>query len=166
MSIQFKKALAGVIAAVALVLPSGASGAGQAVVVIAKDGTQHQVALADVDRMDIGTDRLTLSDRNGGSKEVAYADLDRVLIGADASSISEIVKPGEIAVWPTRVETAVNISGLGKGAVAKVYDLGGALRGQGRASSEGDVLTIDLSGAEAGVYIVNVENHSVKIIKN
>ena len=49
-----------------------ADAAEKAVVVISTDGTQRQETLANVDRIEIGVNSLTLKTTSGGSQTVAY----------------------------------------------------------------------------------------------
>ena len=154
---------AAVIAFATIAAPLGHAGE-KGVVVIAKDGTRPEAILPDIDRIDIGAASLTLHQLSGAKAEVAYADVDHILIGADVTAVKEIIKPGEIAVWPTKVTTSVNATGLEAGASMLVHNLNGQLIGSAIAGDEGTA-SIDLSAAAAGVYVVSAGKHTVKVIK-
>ena len=57
----------------------------------------------------------------------------------------------------------VDISGLSQGMVAKVYSQGGVMVRSAKASET--VLNLDLSGFSEGIYLVNVNNQTIKIFK-
>lgn len=149
----------------AMAMPADAL-AERAVVVISKDGTTREVALADVARIDIGQGKLTLHTSAGEANDLAYESLDRMLIGADmgTSSISSILKDGEIAIWPTLVTSDIHVSGVEAGSTISVYSAGGVKVASAKADDEGNA-SIDISGAASGVYVVSAGNHSVKIMK-
>lgn len=159
---HFYKELLGAVLVSATVLGAHAE---QGIVVIAKDGSQTEVSMPKVQRIDIGDSGITLHQAGAGSVGIAYDDLDRILIGAEISAVKDIVATGEIAVWPTRVTDCVYITGISAGTVATAHSLGGI---QAASATAGDDSTarLDLSQAPAGVYIINAGNHSVKVIKN
>ena len=138
--------------------------ADKGVVVISTDGTERYVTLADIDRIQIGQNSLTVQCVNGTSQTVPYKDIDRVLVGASTSSVSSITAPGEIAVWPTATTDIVNISGLAAGETVAVFDIKGATVLKG-ISAEG-LTTLSLGHLPAGIYVLAVNGKSVKIIKN
>ncbi len=140
-----------------------ADAAEKAVVVISTDGTQRQETLANVDRIEIGVNSLTLKTTSGGSQTVAYNELDRILVGAEYSAIQQITTPDEVAVWPTVTSDLLNISGLKAGQAVAVYDLKGAIAL--KAVVTDGLTTLSLAALPSGAYIVNAGEHSVKIIK-
>ncbi len=140
-----------------------AAAADKAVVVIGKDGSQHEVLLNAVSRIEVGTEYITLHEAEGNSTQHAISDIDRIMVGTESTSIKEIVSKGNVAVWPTVTDGLVNVAGATAGAEVKVYDLNGALV-QSATASEGNA-TINLSGAKSGMYVVSVAGNTVKIIK-
>ncbi len=153
-----------ILVTMAMAAPAVSGAADKSVVVISKDGTQKELILPEVDRMEINTGGIVLLGKNGSRTETSYDDLDRVLIGADRSAIASITSPGEIAVWPTRTASDVNVSGANPETAITIHDMGGALRIRTVASADGTA-SIDLSQLQAGIYILHVDNHSVKLIK-
>lgn len=137
---------------------------GTAVVVIGKDGSRHEVMISDVDRIEFGELSFTLHRiAPEPCSAHAYADIDRILIGADRASVSDLTAGGNIAVWPTAVESTLNVAGTEPGTHIAVYDLGGALAASARTTA--DTASLDLSALTPGVYVVAVGKHTVKIIK-
>lgn len=135
-----------------------------AVVVVSADGTRTPHALAVVDRIDIGSDALTIHRADGTTQSSAYADIDRVLLGVEWDSVKDLLGSGDIAVWPTRTQGAVHIGALEAGTIATAYTLGGAEAATATAGTDG-IATLDLGAAPAGVYIVAAAGKSVKVVK-
>lgn len=134
------------------------------VILIDSDGNQRQMTLAEVKRVDIGTSGLTLHHVDGSSSAHEYANIDRLLIGAETTSVKNLMSDGEIAVWPTRTSSSVNVTGAKPATAVSVHSLNGALVCTAQADSEGSA-TVDLSSSNTGVYIITVGSHSVKIVK-
>ena len=151
------------VAAVVAVSIFSAHAEGDSVTILAKDGTSFTAKIADVKRIDLGTDEVVLSTESGESATYSYADVDRIMIGATPAGISDITAQGNVAVWPTTVSSTLNIAGAEPGTTVNVYGINGALIATAKATD--GTLSIDLSGAPAGVCIVSIGNHSVKIIK-
>lgn len=160
---NYTKFLAGALVAISAMLSPVGVSAEQGVVVIAKDGSQTEMTLANVERIDIGESGITLRHSGGEPSEIAYTDLDRVLIGAEVNGVKDLVADGGIAVWPTRVTSTVNVTGITPGTAVSVHSIGGAL--VATATAGDDTASVDLSSAAPGVYIVTIGKHSVKIIK-
>lgn len=142
-----------------------ASAAEKAVVIVTKDGQQLETVISSLNRINIGSDAIeVVTDR--GATSHAIADIDRINIqDASMSAVADILGEGEIAVWPTVVETAVNVTGLPDGAKVTVYDLSGKTVAAATAA-DGVTTAIDLSGAASGIYLVNTGNGAaVKIVK-
>ncbi|MBD5254291.1 MAG: T9SS type A sorting domain-containing protein [Barnesiella sp.] len=156
----YTKMLCGLAFGASCVLSASAD---KGVVVISTDGSQYEVTLADVNRIEIGSTALTLQSKSGSGETVSYSDIDRVLIGAEVSAVQNIIAPDEVAVWPTVTTDLLNVTGLTAGAPVTVVDIKGAtvLR---TVANEG-VTTLSLSQLPAGLYIVTVNTQSVKIIK-
>ncbi len=137
--------------------------ADQGVMVVAKDGSTTSLTLPEVKRIDIGAEAVTLHSAQG-STTVPLSELDHIKIGTEVSSVQTLLKEGEIAVWPTRVTDYVNVTGLAPESTVTIYSVSGALAASATASD--GTARLDLSGAAAGIYIVNTGDRSVKIIKD
>lgn len=135
------------------------------VALIRTDGTQHKIEFASLKHIEIGTTTVTLHHATDAPVTHDMADIHRIDIGVDVSqsAIDKLTQEGSIAVWPTVTESAINISGAPQGAAVSVYSLDGRLITK-TAAAEG-TFAVDLSGADAGTYVVTVNNKSVKIIK-
>lgn len=133
------------------------------VIVVKADGSNYELELAQVDRISFGASGVSLVSTSGETEEFAYADVDRIMLASPLSAIRDITSRGDIAVWPTAVHSTVNIAGAEPGTEVRVYSLGGSLVASGRCQD--GTLSLDLSSAPAGVCIVAVGNHTVKIIK-
>lgn len=145
-------------------LCSYASGAlaDQGVVVVSKDGTTMSLTLPEVKRIDIGAEGIVLHSADA-STPIAHADLDHIKIGTDVTGVKELLKPGDIAVWPTAVSDFVNITGLDIDAPVSVY----SLRSTRRISHRLRWLCPNRPPrCSPGMYIVKAADTSVKIIKN
>lgn len=158
---NFTRFLVGCVMTLFGVLASNA--AEKAVVVISADGSQRQELLSDVDKIEIGTEALTLVTIGGETSTVPYSDLDRILVGAEYSAIKEITTPSDIAVWPTTTSDRVNISGLAPGSPITVFALNGTQVLAVKASES--LTSISLAGLPAGIYILTVDKTAVKIVK-
>lgn len=143
---------------------SGAAANDKAVVVISTDGTQRQEAIKDLDRIELGTEAVTLKLTDGQSESFDYAKIDRILVNSEWSAVRALAKADEIAVWPAQTSGPVHISGLAEGQTVTVTNLKGAKVLSASASAEG-LTTLDLAAQPAGIYILSAANHSVKIIK-
>lgn len=142
---------------------TAASAADKGVIVIARDGSQHEVVFDNLKHIEIGSTAVTVHHVDGTTHTREIGDIDRLMIGAATSGINDIVDNGNIAVWPTTVTESVNIAGATAGATVTVADINGRtftseLDSDGRA-------TINVASMPAGILIVNVDNHTVKIIK-
>ncbi|MCM1067091.1 MAG: T9SS type A sorting domain-containing protein [Muribaculaceae bacterium] len=164
MNYHIRHLIGAAIVAAAVAMPASAA-AEKGVVVISADGTRTEATLADVQRIDIGKESLTLHHSGGQKHEVAFADLDRILIGAETSAVKDLIGRTDIAIWPTRTSSTVSATGLEPGCTFAAHSTAGALVAKATADADGNA-TIDLSSAAAGVYIVSAGKHSVKIIKN
>lgn len=162
MNKTFKHFLSAVVIAAATALTAQAAGP-IGVAVLGADGSRTERALADIDRVEIGTDGVTVH-ALGEQHKVAYEDLDRLLIGIKTSSVDRILPDGGIAVWPTKVTDRLSVAGLAEGDVVAVAALSGAVVATAKADAEGHA-TISLADAAAGVYVVSVKSFSTKIVK-
>lgn len=135
----------------------------KAVVVISTDGSQREEVIENVDRIELGSNSLTLKSVGGAAETVDYKDIDRVMIGAEWTAVKKITAPGEIAVWPVTTSDVINISGLAKGEPVTVYNVKGAAAVQTVAG--GELTSLSLKQLQAGVYVVTAGSKSVKIIK-
>lgn len=150
--------------ALALVMPLSASADGIGVAVVRNDGTVHTLELSDVNRLEIGESSLYLHHVNGQATEHSYTDVDRVDIGVFVSGISSITQDGSIAVWPTLVETVLNVSGAEASVPVAVFSISGLQAATTNTDAHGNA-TLDLTSLQAGAYIATIGNHSVKIVK-
>ena len=158
----YTRLLCGLTFGLATVLSAAADGT-KGVVLISTDGSQHQMLLEHVDRMEIGPTATTLKHIEGTSHTVEHKDIDRIMIGAEVTSIGLIAAPGEIAVWPTTATDVVNISGLEAGTAISLFDIKGS-KVKTVAGVDG-ITTIGVENLPTGVYVVTFGSQSVKIIK-
>lgn len=160
---NYRKLFASAIAAIAMALPLSAA-TETAVVVISSDGSQTEIALDHLDRIDVGSSSATLRQTDGITYEYAYSNLDRILIATKRSEVQGILGKDEIAVWPTVTTGMVYAAGLNPGDNVAAHSIGGSLMSSVVADTNGSV-SIDLSDCPAGIYIITANKHSVKIIK-
>lgn len=153
----------GVMTMLLAVMPVAAIAEEKAVVMLAKDGTSYEVTLNEDTRISLGQGDVTLSGAAGKEKTLPYGEIDRILIGTAASGVSDLIANGEIAVYPSVTEGPLTIAGAEAGTEISVYDINGSL--VQKACAADAPLTLDLSGAQAGVMIVRIGNYPVKIIK-
>ncbi len=146
-----------------IMAPAAAMAEGDAVIVLAKDGTSFEVGIPQVERIEFGSSQLSVKTRSAETTSFDYSDIDRMLIGAKRQGIAKLATDGNIAVWPTMTESAVNVAGAAKGAQVRIYTASGALVAS--ATCADGTATLDISAAPAGVCIVAIGNKSVKIIK-
>lgn len=140
---------------------------GIGIAVVKADGTIHEVEFDRIDRVDITPEAITIHQQSGESVSHDVAQVERINIGVKTglSGIENVIEPGDIAVWPTKVETGLNVQGLTKPTTIAVYSLSGVLIKSIDTPADSNV-TIDLSALSAGHYIVKIgEKHSVRIIK-
>ncbi len=152
-----------VMASVLALMPLAAFAQEKAVVMLAKDGSTYELAMSAVSRIDFGQTEVTMSGTAGQSKAMSYTDIDRILIGAPKSGLADLIARGEVAVYPSVTTGPLTIEGVEAGTEIAVYDLNGMLVKQTRAADT--TVQLDLSGAAAGMMIVRVGKHPVKIIK-
>lgn len=133
------------------------------VALLGADGSRTDTALADIDRVEIGTEGITVHTL-GEQHKVAYEDLDRLLIGIETNSVERILPDGGIAVWPTKVTDRLSVAGLADGDIVSVADLSGTVVATAKADAEGHA-SLFLADSPAGVYVVYVKSFSTKIIK-
>lgn len=136
---------------------------GEWLIVIPQSGDSYSVKMADVDRINLGTNQVTVVTNSGDKKSYGYNEVDRIKIAAQPVGISQITSEGNIAVWPTIVTSTLHIAGAAEGTPVMVYDMSGILVAEGKASSE--TLDLNLRNASAGVCIVKVGNKTVRIVK-
>lgn len=133
------------------------------VALIGSDGTRTEMALPEIERVDIGTDGVTVH-ALGAQHKVAYGDIDRFLIGVEMSAVDDLVPDGGIAVWPTKVSASVSVAGVAAGEEVSVAAVSGAVVAVATADADGHA-SIDLSSAATGVYVVYTKSFSTKIVK-
>lgn len=143
--------------------PVDMSAADNGIIVIARDGSRHEVIFDNLNYIEIGNTAVTVHHSDGDSHTHDYTDVDRILIGAKTSAIDNVTAAGDIAIWPSTVVEAVNVAGAKAGAVITVADTAGR-QFTTSADSDGTAI-IDVTAMAPGVIIVNVNNHSVKLIK-
>lgn len=144
-------------------VPIVASSQDKAVVMLAKDGTSYELVLNQVERIDFNPTEVVMSGASGEANTLAYADIDKILIGTDKTGISELLAKGEIAVYPSVTTGPLTITGADAGTRIRIFDRNGVLLQTAEASDE--PLMLDISNASAGVVIVQIGNHAVKVIK-
>ena len=74
------------------------------------------------------------------------------------SGISGTVAGGSVRVYPRVVESGFNVEATA-GARVRVYSMSGAC------VATSDQSWVSVEGLPAGVYVVNVEGHNIKIVK-
>lgn len=82
----------------------------------------------------------------------------------DKKDAKEVIRTGELTVWPKRVTNYLNISGLPSGTLVEITTLSGVLFKKAVAGNDG-FLQIDMTDAEPGAYIVKAGEQQVKIYK-
>lgn len=131
---------------------------------LGKDGNAIAgMPFSDVDRISFTDNSVEIKNLDNTTVTAAYGDIDRIVFFGEVSSLGNLPVKSEIAVWPVRVESYVNISGLEPGTSVRVYDLAGTLHASATAGEE--TLSINLSALQSGIYLVNFLNQSAKIIK-
>lgn len=166
MKMKIRKIATAVILLLATAFTVDATAENIGVVVIGSNGVISEMEFQQLDRMGIGAGELTLTDVSGKSTSISYSDIERVEIGAamtGGSGVAGIVAGGSIAAWPKLVKSEFNVAGAPVGTEVAVFNLGGG-KVAGGTTGEG-TLTLDLSGLEAGAYVVAVGKTSFKIIK-
>lgn len=163
---KLSKLLTAITVLAACAAPAALRAEGIGVAIVKADGSVHQVELQHVERIDIGPEAVTLHRASGQSVAHDIAQVERIDIGVDVTDgISQIAAAGDIAVWPTLVETSLNVAGAPAQAPISVYSVAGSAVAIANANS-GGTATLDLSQLPAGAYVVAIaERHSVKIVK-
>ena len=151
------------LAAVLTIMPALAFSQTKALILLTKDGSTYEFALKDVDRINFNAQTVEMLTVAGTGQSIAYSDIDRISFGSTQSGISDLVKGGNIAVYPSVTSGPLTIAGAEAGTDISVFDINGTLVSQTRATDS--ALTLDLSDAASGVMIVRIGNHTVKIIK-
>lgn len=149
-------------ASVAFAIGARAEDAGDAVIVLLDDGEKYETLISATQKIEFGDAAVSVVTPDA-SKSFEYQKIDKIMIGAKPSSVASVLSEGNIAVWPKAVTSTLNVAGVKPGAVISIYSADGKLFASRR--SAGDTETFDLSNAPAGVYVVNIENKSVRIIK-
>lgn len=159
----FRLTLLMAVMAVGSIFSLRAEDSGEYLVVIPQSGEQYTVKMTDVDRITLDANQVVVSTNSGQTKSYAYGDVDRILIGANSSGIRDITAHGNIAVWPTIVTSTLHIAGAEAGTSVKVFDVSGKLVAQ--STTTADTLELSLGNAPAGICIVCVGKHTVRIVK-
>lgn len=133
------------------------------VAIIKADGSTHTVEFESLNRIDISAGTVTVHHATAEPVTHNMADIDRIDIGTDVAGIADITADGSIAVWPTVVTSTINVAGAGNDTSVTVISLAG--QQVATAKTVDGKAVIDLSAATPGVYIINVGKHTVKIIK-
>lgn len=139
------------------------AGTGDYVVVLTQDGGSYETRISDISRIALGADKLSVVTADG-STDYSYSDIDRIDVGANSASIEAITAEGNVAVWPTPVTDLLHVNGAEAATPVKVYAVNGALVASGVTAADGS-LTLDLTAAPAGVCVVAIGSHAVKVIK-
>lgn len=82
----------------------------------------------------------------------------------DKKDAKDVIRTGELTVWPKRVTNYLNVSGLPSGTLVEITTLSGVLFKKAVAGNDG-FLQIDMTDAEPGAYIVKAGEQQVKIYK-
>lgn len=159
----FRLTLLGAVMAVGSVFTMRAEERGEYIVVIPQSGEQYTVKMADVNRITLGEQEVVVSTNSGQTKSYGYGDVDRILIGANTDGILDITAGGNIAVWPTLVSSTLHIAGAEAGTPVKVFDVSGKPVAESKTTS--DTLELNLESAPAGICIVCIGKHTVRIVK-
>lgn len=134
------------------------------VAIIKADGTQHTVEFAALHRIDIGETAVTVHHTTAEPTTHNMADIERIDIGTDVSGIADITARGEIAVWPTVATDVVNVAGAKADAAVKLFDLNGRCVASAQTDNSG-AASLNVAALTPGAYVLGVANHTVKIIK-
>ncbi|MBD5392273.1 T9SS type A sorting domain-containing protein [bacterium] len=151
----------------ALLVPGSLHADEWGIAVIKTDGSKQQVKFSDIERIDIGQNSLSVRTLSNGHSDYAYAGLNRIDIGvavsSDSLSVEQLTAHGSIAVWPIPTKESVHVSGAPVGTRISVYNSVG--RTVATAVTSGNTQSFNLSELPAGMYIVRVGKHSIKIVK-
>lgn len=152
--------------AVAAVTPQSALCESVGVAIVKVDGTTHHVVFEEIDRIEIGNESVTVHHATAAPATHAMADIQRIDIGVSglSSGISNAVAEGSIAVWPTVVESSINIAGAPAETAINVFSINGRNVASTKTDADGSA-SVNLSGLPAGHYIIAVGAHTVKIVK-
>lgn len=155
--------MAGLASALLIPASSFAQTQEKGVVLIDRQGNRTEMAYTALDRIGLGEKGVTLVSRSGESAETYYANVDRILIGAAVSGLESAVAEAAVAVWPTVTEGPLNVKSDLKAEVT-VTAMNGATVVRATAQPA-TPMSLDLAHLAPGVYIVNVGDCQVKIIK-
>lgn len=136
------------------------------VAIVKTDGTTHHVVFEDIDRIEIGSGSVTVHHATSATTTHDMADIERIDIGVSglSSGIADAVAEGSIAVWPTVVESSINIAGAVADTTVNVFSINGRNVASAKTDADGSA-SVNLAGLPAGHYIVAVGAHTVKIVK-
>ena len=92
------------------------------------------------------------------------ANADTSISKQENKDAKDVIRTGELTVWPKRVTNTVNISGVHAGTIVEITTISGELFKKAVAGNDG-FIRIDMTDAEPGVYIVKAGEQQVKIYK-
>lgn len=159
-----KKNLLYAFAGIALLCAPLKASAEKGVVLVSTDGSQTEHALADVMRIAVGSESVTLHHSSGEAHEMPYDNLDRILIGAQLSAVEKLMAEGDMAVWPTTTTGTVNVAGANAGTPIEIYNVEGRLVTSAKVSDNGTA-TLDIATSTPGIYFATINGRTVKIVK-
>lgn len=149
-------------ASVAFAIGASAEDAGDAVIVLLDDGEKYETLISATQKIEFGDAAVSVVTPDA-SESFEYQKIDKILIGAKPNSVASVISEGNIAVWPKAVTSTLNVAGVAPGTVINIYSANGQLFASRKSS--GDTEVFDFSNAAPGVYVINIEKKSVRIIK-
>lgn len=144
--------------------PQSAMGDTVGVIIVKTDGSMHEHEFEAINRLEIGEKTVTIHHATAEPTEHNMSEIDRIKIAAQLSGIQSAVAEGSLAVWPTAVETDVNIAGAEAGTAVNIYSMSGSNVQQGTIDADG-TLSLNLSQLQKGTYVLTIGSTSVKILK-
>lgn len=131
--------------------------------VIKTDGSTTEMGAGTIQRIEIGTNTITVVPNSGEKETINLADLKGLSFGSFVfNGIGEVIS-NDMKVWPVSTSDKLNISGVPAGTAVTLYGSNGAK--VAAAKSNGGTTTFNVNALPDGVYVIKVGGYASKFIK-
>jgi len=127
-------------------------------IVLTADGNETQYAVSDVQKIVFASSTMTVELKSGENR----TDVSRVSF-KDMTGIETPKQESSISVFPNPVVETLTVSGVKKGTVINVFDLGGGLLKT--VAAQENTATINVASLQKGIYLLQIDKQTVKFIK-
>jgi hypothetical protein len=139
----------------------------QKLVVKLKNGTENEQPLSNVQKITFNAGSMTIALKNGQTGPVSLSDIQKILFSQTGTGIEDNIANNDVvnllSVYPNPVQDVLFVEGVEENTVIRVFNIKGALFQTVIAKEQ--VIQLNVSALQQGMYILQAGNQAIKFIK-